>query len=49
MTWSQPSWRTPNGRVSVLKNEGKGQFVFTVTELMKNFELDNIAKLMEEF
>lgn len=27
VTWSQPSWRTPNGVVSVLKNEGHGQFV----------------------
>ncbi len=27
VAWSQPSWRTPNGRVSVLKNQGHGQFV----------------------
>ena len=27
VTWSQPSWRTPNGMVSVMKNEGQGQFV----------------------
>lgn len=29
VTWSQPTWRTPNGIVSVLKNEGKGQFLRT--------------------
>ncbi len=27
VTWSQPSWRTPNGLVSVFTNEGHGQFV----------------------
>lgn len=27
VTWSQPSWRTPNGLVSILKNEGDGHFV----------------------
>lgn len=27
VTWSQPSWRSPNGRVSVMKNEGHGEFV----------------------
>ncbi|MDT7042140.1 FG-GAP-like repeat-containing protein [Candidatus Nitronereus thalassa] len=27
VTWSQPSWRTPNGMVSVLKNQGQGDFV----------------------
>lgn len=26
VTWSQPSWQTPNGLVSVLKNEGDGRF-----------------------
>lgn len=27
VTWSQPSWRTPNGLVSLLKNSGDGTFV----------------------
>jgi hypothetical protein len=27
VTWSQPTWRTPNGLVSVLNNEGNGHFV----------------------
>lgn len=27
VTWSQPSWRTPNGLVSVLRNQGNGQFM----------------------
>lgn len=26
LTWSQPSWRTPNGYVSVLRNQGQGAF-----------------------
>ncbi len=26
LTWSQPSWRTPNGYVSVLRNQGQGTF-----------------------
>lgn len=26
VSWSQPNWRTPNGYVSVLKNEGMGKF-----------------------
>ena len=26
LTWSQPSWRTPNGYVSVLRNRGEGTF-----------------------
>ncbi|MDR4494643.1 MAG: FG-GAP-like repeat-containing protein [Nitrospirales bacterium] len=28
VTWSQPSWRSPNGLVSILKNNGDGTFVF---------------------
>ena len=28
VTWSQPSWRSPNGLVSLLKNTGEGTFVF---------------------
>lgn len=27
VTWSQPSWRSPNGLVSILKNAGDGTFV----------------------
>lgn len=27
VTWSQPSWRSPNGLVSVLRNTGDGTFV----------------------
>ncbi|MGD9850979.1 MAG: FG-GAP-like repeat-containing protein [Nitrospirales bacterium] len=26
VTWSQPSWRSPNGLVSILKNNGNGTF-----------------------
>ncbi len=26
VTWSQPGWRTPNGYVSVLRNQGRGTF-----------------------
>ncbi len=26
LTWSQPSWRTPNGYVSVFRNQGQGTF-----------------------
>lgn len=26
LTWSQPSWRTPNGYVSVFQNQGQGTF-----------------------
>lgn len=26
LTWSQPSWRTPNGYVSALRNRGQGTF-----------------------
>lgn len=28
LTWSQPSWRTPNGYVSVFQNQGRGTFSF---------------------
>ena len=28
LTWSQPSWRTPNGYVSVFRNQGRGTFSF---------------------
>lgn len=27
VTWSQPSWRSPNGLLSILKNVGEGDFV----------------------
>jgi hypothetical protein len=26
LTWSQPSWRTPNGLISILVNKGEGEF-----------------------
>ena len=52
VTWSQPSWRTPNGRVSVFKNEGSGQFVhaqdieagFTLSAVMQ-VDLDEDGNL----
>ena len=28
LTWSQPSWRTPNGYVSVFRNQGQGTFSY---------------------
>ncbi len=28
LTWSQPSWRTPNGYASVFQNQGQGTFSF---------------------
>ncbi len=31
LTWSQPSWRTPNGYVSVFRNQGGGAFAFWKT------------------
>jgi hypothetical protein len=52
VTWSQPSWRTPNGLVSVFTNEGHGQFVrsqdidagFTLSALTQ-FDLDEDGNL----
>ena len=31
LTWSQPSWRTPNGYVSVFRNRGQGTFSYWKT------------------
>ena len=41
VTWSQPSWRSPNGLVSLLKNTGEGTFVL-VKELKPGFTLSAI-------
>jgi hypothetical protein len=41
VTWSQPSWRSPNGLVSILKNIGDGTFV-PYTELKPGFTLSAI-------
>jgi len=29
VTWSQASWRTPNGMISILANQGRGKFALT--------------------
>ena len=52
VTWSQPTWRTPNGRVSIFKNEGGGKFVhaqnieagFTLSAVMQ-VDLDDDGNL----
>ncbi len=41
VTWSQPSWRSPNGLVSMLKNIGDGTFV-PYKELKPGFTLSAI-------
>jgi len=41
VTWSQPSWRSPNGLVSLLKNTGDGTFVLE-KELKPGFTLSAI-------
>ncbi|GJL59280.1 MAG: hypothetical protein NPIRA03_21370 [Nitrospirales bacterium] len=41
VTWSQPSWRSPNGLVSILKNTGNGKFVLE-KELNPGFTLSAI-------
>jgi hypothetical protein len=41
VTWSQPSWRSPNGLVSILKNTGEGTFVLE-KELKPGFTLSAI-------
>ena len=41
VTWSQPSWRSPNGLVSMLKNTGDGNFVI-YKELKPGFMLSAI-------
>ena len=41
VAWSQPSWRSPNGLVSILKNTGDGTFVLE-KELKPGFTLSAI-------
>lgn len=41
VTWSQPSWRSPNGLVSILKNLGDGTFV-PYQELKPGFTLSAV-------
>lgn len=41
VTWSQPSWRSPNGLVSILENSGDGTFVSS-KELKPGFTLSAI-------
>ncbi|MBA3967759.1 MAG: VCBS repeat-containing protein [Nitrospirales bacterium] len=41
VTWSQPSWRSPNGLVSILKNTGNGTFALE-KELKPGFTLSAI-------
>ena len=41
VTWSQPSWRSPNGLVSILKNAGAGTFEL-YRELKPGFTLSAI-------
>ncbi|MDR4462464.1 MAG: FG-GAP-like repeat-containing protein [Nitrospirales bacterium] len=41
VTWSQPSWRSPNGLVSILKNTGNGNFALE-KELKPGFTLSAI-------
>lgn len=42
VTWSQPSWRSPNGMISVLVNSGQGKFSLK-QELDAGFTLSAIA------
>lgn len=44
VTWSQPSWRTPTGVVSVMKNEGHGQFVRT-QDIEAGFTLSAVSQV----
>ncbi|MDT3777257.1 FG-GAP-like repeat-containing protein [Nitrospira sp. MA-1] len=41
VTWSQPSWRSPNGLVSILKNAGNGTFA-PEKELKSGFTLSAV-------
>ncbi len=41
VTWSQPSWSTPNGLVSILKNDGDGNFLH-FTDLQPGFTLSAV-------
>ena len=42
VTWSQPSWRSPNGLISLLVNTGKGEFSLK-QELKAGFTLSAIT------
>ena len=42
VTWSQPSWRSPNGLISLLVNQGNGAFS-VIHELQAGFTLSAIA------
>ncbi|MYH02683.1 MAG: hypothetical protein F4142_08935 [Nitrospira sp. SB0675_bin_23] len=43
LTWSQPSWRTPNGYVSVFRNQGQGTFSFWKT-IQAGFTLSAVTQ-----
>ena len=43
LTWSQPSWRTPNGYVSVFRNRGRGTFSFWKT-IQAGFTLSAVTQ-----
>lgn len=43
LTWSQPSWRTPNGYVSVFRNQGRGTFSFWKT-IQAGFTLSAVTQ-----
>lgn len=43
LTWSQPSWRTPNGYVSVFRNRGQGTFSFWKT-IQAGFTLSAVTQ-----
>ena len=42
VTWSQPSWRSPNGLISLLVNKGNGEFALQ-QEIKAGFTLSAIA------
>ncbi len=42
VTWSQPSWRSPNGVISLLANQGQGKF-FVKEEIQADMTLSAIA------
>jgi len=44
VTWSQPSWRTPNGVVSVMKNKGQGEFV-RIQDIDAGFTLSAVSRV----
>jgi len=44
VTWSQPNWRTPNGLVSILHNQGNGQFIRT-QDIEAGFTLSALSQV----